>query len=243
MGRMEHKVVLICGGARDIGFAIADRLANEGAHVYIIGRRADEIGAAAAKIGDNAHAIVGDASDPADLQRAVAIVRQTHQYINGVVYNAAISSPGKLVEETPKHVLDHFRINAAGAVFAVQAAIPAMKTGSSAVLIGSVAGRAGYADFGTYAATKAALRSYTRTWTVELAPLGIRVNTLSPGPTTTSSAEELPGEVLEQMIALVPLGRMARTDEIAAAALFLLSDEASFVAGIDLCVDGGMKQV
>lgn len=125
----------------------------------------------------------------------------------------------------------------------MQAALRAMGDGGSVVLVGSIAGSAGVASYGTYAATKAALRSYARTWTAEMAPRGIRINVVAPGPTDTDTMARVPEAVRTALIAPIPLGRMARPAEVAAAALFLLSDEASYIAGIELCVDGGMRQV
>lgn len=243
MGRMTDKVSLVVGGAKGIGLAIAQRLAAEGAIVFLTGRRADEVERAAATIGSGARGLVGDASLPEDLVRIAATVNAAHGRIDALVLNAGISEPATLSSQTPAHFDRLFAVNVRGPIFALQAALGALSDGGSVVLVGSIADAAGIPSYGTYAATKAALRSYARTWTVELAPRGIRVNVVAPGPTDTDMMAAVPHEVRAALIAPIPLGRMARPSEVAAAAVFLLSDDASFVAGAELCVDGGMRQV
>jgi NAD(P)-dependent dehydrogenase (short-subunit alcohol dehydrogenase family) len=243
MARMQNKVALVIGGAKGIGFAIAERLAIEGASVVLTGRRADEVEAAAARIGKDARGLVADAALQEDLQRVVATVRETHGRIDALVLNAGLSEPATLRDGTPEHFDRHFAVNVRGAVFGLQAALSAMGRGGAVVLVGSIADVMGVTPYGTYAATKAALRSYARTWTAELAPQGIRVNVVAPGPTDTAMMASVPEEGRAALIAPIPLGRMARPEEVAAATLFLLSDEAGFVAGAELCVDGGMRQI
>lgn len=243
MARMVDKVALVVGGAKGIGLAVAERLAIEGASVVFTGRRADEVEAAAARIGKGARGLVADAARQEDLHRVVATVRETHGRIDALVLNAGISEPATLRDGTPEHFDRHFAVNVRGAVFGLQAALGVMGQGGSVVLMGSIADAAGITPYGTYCATKAALRSYARTWTAELAPQGIRVNVVAPGPTDTAMMASVPEEGRARLIAPIPLGRMARPEEVAAATLFLLSDEASFVAGAELCVDGGMRQV
>lgn len=151
--------------------------------------------------------------------------------------------PAQIAEITPDHFDRHFGVNVRGMVFGLQAALPAMTGGGSVVLVGSIADNAGYSSYGTYAATKAAVRSYARTWTAELAPKGIRVNVVAPGPTDTDMMAAVPEDTRAALVAPIPMGRMARPSEVAAAALFLLSDDASYIAGAELCVDGGLRQV
>ena len=243
MARMAEKVALVVGGARGIGLAIAERLAAEGASVFFTGRRAEEVEAAARTIGHGARGLVADASLPADLERVVETARAEHGRIDALVLNAGMAEPATLDAETPAHFDRLFAVNVRGPVFGLKAALGAMREGGSVVLVGSIAGAAGVPSYGTYAATKAALRSYARTWTAELASRGIRVNVVAPGPTDTEMMANVPEEVRASLIAPIPLGRMARPSEVASAALFLLSDEASFIAGAELCVDGGMRQV
>jgi NAD(P)-dependent dehydrogenase (short-subunit alcohol dehydrogenase family) len=240
---MVDKVALVVGGAKGIGLAVAERLAIEGATVVFTGRRTDEVEAAAARIGRGVRGLVADAARKEDLHRVVATVRETHGRIDALVLNVGISEPATLRDGTPEHFDRHFAVNVRGAVFGLQAALGAMGRGGSVVLMGSIADVMGVTPYGTYAATKAALRSYARTWTAELAPQGIRVNVVAPGPTDTAMMASVPEEGRAALIAPIPLGRMARPEEVAAATLFLLSDEASFVAGAELCVDGGMRQV
>lgn len=243
MARMANKVVLLMGGASGIGEAIGERLATEGALVLLTGRQQADVEAAAARVGHGAKSIVADAGDPADIARAVATVVAEHGRIDVLVFNAGTSEASDLLSSTPELFDRHFALNARGALLAMQAAVPHMPSGSAAVLVGSTASEMGVPYYGTYAATKAALRSYARTWTAELAPRGIRVNILSPGPTETSMMAAVSDDNRAAILSRVPLGRFARLEEIAAAALFLASDDSSFMAGSDLHVDGGMAQI
>lgn len=243
MDRMSNKVALVVGGAKGIGLAIAERLSAEGATVFITSRRGEDAEKAAEGIGNGAVGLAADAGSPEDMVVAVEKVRQAYGRIDALVLNAGISEPSPIAEITPEHFDRHFDLNVRGMVFGLQAALPAMTEGGSVVLVGSIAGSAGYAGYGTYAATKAAVRSYARTWTAELAPKGIRVNVVAPGPTDTDMMAAVTEETRAVIVSPIPMGRMARASEVAAAALFLLSDDASYIAGVELCVDGGLGQV
>ncbi len=243
MARMNNKVALIVGGAKGIGLAIAERLSAEGANVFITSRRVEDARKAAKDIGNDVVGIAADAGSPEDMVAAVETVRKAHGRIDALVLNAGLSESSQITEMTPEHFDRHFDVNVRGMVFGLQAALPALTEGSSVVLIGSIAGSAGYAGYGTYCATKAAVRSYARTWTAELAPKGIRVNVVAPGPTDTDMMAAVEEDTRAAIVAPIPMKRMAKPSEVAAAALFLLSDEASYVAGIELCVDGGLLQV
>ncbi len=243
MARMNNKVALVVGGAKGIGLAIAERLSAEGAIVFLTSRKSEDAEKAANGIGNGAVGIAADASSPEDMVLAVEKVHKTYGHIDALVLNAGLSEPSQIAEITPEHFDRHFDVNVRGMVFGLQAALPAMKDGGSVVLVGSIADSAGYSSYGTYAATKAAVRSYARTWTAELAPKGIRVNVVAPGPTDTEMMASVAEDMRAALVAPIPMGRMARPAEVAAASLFLLSDEASYIAGAELCVDGGLRQV
>lgn len=243
MARMNKKIALVVGGAKGIGLAIAERLAAEGATVFLTSRRQEDAEKAAAQVGRGAVGITADAGSAQGMLAAVETVRQAAGRIDALVLNAGLSEPAQIADITPEHFDRHFDVNVRGMVFGLQAALPAMADGASVVLVGSIAASAGYASYGTYCATKAAVRSYARTWTAELAPKGIRVNVVAPGPTDTAMMASVDPDMRAAIVAPIPMGRMARPSEVAAAALFLLSDEASYIAGAELCVDGGLRQV
>ncbi|MBI0476676.1 SDR family oxidoreductase [Sphingomonas sp. MA1305] len=243
MTSMAGKVAVVVGGAKGIGLATARRLAQAGAKVVLTGRRAEEVAAAAESIGASAQGIVADAASQVDLLQVIGEVQRLHGHIDALVLNAGLSEPATIGEETGEHFDRHFAVNVRGALFGIQAALPVLRDGAAVVLVGSIADVMGVTPFSTYGATKAALRSYARSWAAELAPRRIRVNVVAPGPTDTDMMAAVSEEMRQLLIAPIPLGRMARADEVASAAVFLLSDDASFITGAELCVDGGMRQV
>lgn len=243
MTALADKVALVIGGASGIGLATARRFAAEGAIVTITGRHDGDLKDAVDLIGGSAKAIRADAGEPTQVRAAIDTVRAEQGRIDVLVINAGISEPGAIDAIDEEHFDRHMQVNLKVPVFALQAALPAMPAGGSVVLIGSIAGSIGTPGYGVYGATKAALRSFARTWTNELAARGVRVNVVSPGPTDTAMFSGASDDVRDSLTKLIPLGRLARAEEVAAAALFLASDESSFVAGVELCVDGGMAQV
>ncbi len=243
MRRLDGKVTLLIGGASGIGLAIAHRFTAEGAQVYFTGRRQADLDAAQAKIGGTSQAVLADAGKVDDVRAAVEAVRQRAGRIDVLVVNAGFTESRAIDEITEDHFDQIVGLNLRALVFAVQSALPLMSRGSAVVLIGSVAGNVGTEGYSVYGATKAGVRALARTWTTELAPRGIRVNVVSPGPTDTAMFESLPDGVRTELATTIPLGRLGRPDDVAAAALFLASAESSFIAGVELCVDGGLSQV
>ena len=249
MGQLQNKTALVTGGTTGIGLATASRFAAEGAHVFVTGRRQAELDAAVAALGENATGIRGDVSDLGDLDEVFAAIAERGQGLDVLFVNAGGGRLATLAELTPEGFDETFGINVRGTVFTVQKALPLLNDGASVVITGSTAASKGTAAFGVYAATKAALRSFSRTWAAELTGRNIRVNTIAPGPTETPGLGGLapdPSQVqgLFGMLAgNVPLGRLGQPEEIANAVLFLASDQGSFVTGTELFVDGGEVQL
>ena len=249
MKTLEGKVAVITGGNSGIGLATAKRFVEEGAHVVINGRREKELKEAAALIGKNVTTVTGDVTRLEDLDRLYAVVEEKHGHLDILFANAGWGEVAPLVAATEAHFDKTFDLNAKGTFFTVQKSLPLIKDGGSIILTSSVANVRGDAAFSAYAAAKAAVRCFARGWTMELKDRKIRVNSISPGPIETPALEKvgLTAEQVEQAVAhfasQVPLGRRGKPEEIAAAVLFLASDESSYISGVDLAVDGGMAQV
>jgi NAD(P)-dependent dehydrogenase (short-subunit alcohol dehydrogenase family) len=249
MSKLNGKIAVITGGSSGIGLATAKRFVDEGAYLFITGRRQSELEKAKAAIGRDVSTVQGDVANLEDLNRLVGQVRAEKGVIDIVVTSAGFVESALIDVATPDHFDKIFGINARGVFFTVQKALPLMSRGGSIVLISSGEHLKGIPAHTAYSASKAAVRSFARTWATELKDRGIRVNTLSPGAVDTPIIEgqfKTPEEadVARAMFArMTPLGRIGRPEEIAAAALFLASDESSFSTGIDLVADGGVTQV
>lgn len=249
-GKFENGVVVVTGGTSGIGFATAARFAAEGASVFITGRRQEELNAAIKEIGGRVEGVQTDMSRLADIDRLYDAVQQKHSYIDVVFANAGGGTMVPLGAITEEHYEDIFGRNVKGVIFMVQKALSLLRDGASVILTGSTAGSTGTTAFSVYGASKAAVRNLARSWTLDLKDRGIRVNVVSPGPVKTPGLVGLAGPDADQQQGLldylstqVPLGRIANPDEIANAVLFLASDEASYVSGAELFVDGGTAQV
>lgn len=248
--KLAEKVAVITGGSTGIGLAIAKRFASEGAHVYITGRRQAELDAAVQAIGGTAESARVDSTDLAQLQALFDRVKEKHGKLDVLVANAGGGSLLPLGQITEEHFDDTFARNVKGTLFTVQTALPLLGKGSSVILTGSTAASSGTEAFSVYAASKAAVRAFARNWILDVKGRDIRVNTLSPGPIKTPGLVELVGNdagqqqgFLDHLASLIPMGRVGDPDEIAKAAVFLASDDASFVNGIELFVDGGLQQI
>jgi NAD(P)-dependent dehydrogenase (short-subunit alcohol dehydrogenase family) len=248
--RFEGKVAVITGGNSGIGFATAKRLVAEGASVVITGRRQAELDNAVDEIGNSATiGIQGDVSNMQDLDRLYAVIKSEHGHIDILFANAGLGTVAFLGHVTEEHFDLHFNVNVKGLFFTVQKALPLMKDGGSIILNASITSSKGNQAISVYSATKAAVRSFARTWTVDLKERKIRVNAISPGPVATpifdkiGLAADQKEQFLASLVERVPMGRMGNPDEIASAVLFLASSESSYVTGIELAVDGGTAQI
>jgi NAD(P)-dependent dehydrogenase (short-subunit alcohol dehydrogenase family) len=251
--RLDGKIAVITGGNSGIGLATAQRFVDEGAYVFITGRRQNEVDAAVKQIGknndNNVTGVQGDVSNLADLDRLYATVKEQKGHIDILFANAGIIELAPLGSITESHFDKIFNINVKGLLFTVQKALPLFQDGGSIILTASIASSKGLETSTVYSATKAAIRSFARTWTVDLKHRKIRVNAISPGvidtPMTSSmvQSEELGEQLKTNLVSAVSMGRMGSPDEVAKAVSFLASDDSSYVTGIELFVDGGMAQI
>ncbi|MDG2537736.1 SDR family oxidoreductase [Dyella jiangningensis] len=248
--RLNGKIALVTGGTSGIGFASAMELANEGAKVYITGRRQAELDAAVKVIGRGIVGIRGDVTKSDDLQALAHTIKTNDGHLDILFANAGGGTMAPLGEITEQHFDDTFNRNVKALVFTVQTMLPLMRAGGSIVLTGSIAGSKGTAAFSIYSASKAAVRSLARSWVLDLKERKIRVNVVSPGSTRTVGLAELGGEskeaqdgLLDYLTSLVPMGRLGEPAEIAKAVAFLASDDSSFINGSELFADGGQAQI
>jgi NAD(P)-dependent dehydrogenase (short-subunit alcohol dehydrogenase family) len=249
MGRLTGKIAVITGGNSGIGLATAKRFVTEGAYVFITGRRQDELDKAVETIGSEVTGVQGDVSNLDDLDRLFATVREEKGHVDAMFANAGIGGMSPL-GSIPEDQFDKvFGVNVKGTLFSVQKALPLMRAGGSIILTGSTTGSMGTPAFSVYSATKAAIRNFARSWALDLKGTGIRVNVLSPGATTTPgllnglARTGMQEALLAGLASQAPLERLGNPDETAAVALFLASDESSFMTGSEVFVDGGMAQV
>ena len=247
--KFEGKIVVITGGNSGIGLATAKRFVSEGAYVFITGRRQHELDAAVLEIGKNVVGIQGDVSNLEDLDRLYNTVKDQKGHIDILFANAGIAQFAPLWEISEEHFDNIFRINVKGVLFTVQKALPMFHDGGSIVLNSSIGSSKGVEESSVYSATKAAVRSFARTWTVDLRHRQIRVNAISPGPIDTPifsnllQNEEQSEQFKKNIVNTVPMGRMGSPDEIAKVVSFLASDDSSYITGIELFVDGGLAQI
>ena len=243
MGKLEGKVAVITGGSSGMALESAKRFVEEGAYVFITGRRQETLDEAVRLIGRNVTGVRGDAGNLDDLDRLFDTVKREKGKIDVLYASAGTGEAVPLGQISEQHFDATFGLNTRGTLFTVQKALPLLRDGASIIMTGSIAGVKGFPGFGVYNASKAAIRSFARTWTMDLKARKIRVNVLSPGPIDTGAFVGVADEVKQQFVSLVPMGRIGRPEEIATAALFLASDDSSFITGIELFVDGGTAQI
>lgn len=247
--KLEGKVAVITGGSTGIGLATAKQFASEGATVYITGRRQAELDAAVKEIGPKAKAVRSDVSNLSDLDRLYDVIQNDGHKIDIIFANAGGGEFAELGSITEEHYDKTFNINVKGLLFTVQKALSNFNDGGSIILNASVVSQKGFPAFSVYSATKAAVRSFARSWASDLKDRKIRVNAISPGPIDTpilkgiTGSEEGAQGFKDQMASTIPLGRVGRPDEIAKTAVFLASDDSSFINGVELFVDGGLGQI
>lgn len=245
MKKLEAKIVLVTGGTSGIGLATAKRFVTEGAYVFITGRRQAELDAAVKEVGENIRGVQGDVSNLKDLDRLFATIKEEKGTLDVVFANAGWGEFLPLESITEEHFDKTFAINVKGVAFTVQKALPLLKDGGAVVINASMVSVLGQPAFSIYAATKAAVRSFARNWSVDLRQRRIRVNVVSPGFVPTPAYDHLGinDEMLKAALANIPLGRVGTPDEIAKAVIFLASDDSSYITGIELFVDGGAAQI
>jgi NAD(P)-dependent dehydrogenase (short-subunit alcohol dehydrogenase family) len=248
--KLAGKVAVVTGGSSGIGLATAQRFVDEGAYVFITGRRQNELDAAVKQIGRNITGVQGDVAKLADIDKLYAAVNEQKGKLDVVFANAGIGELAPIGQITEEHFDKQFDVNVKGLLFTVQKALPLLQDGGAIVLNASIVSITGNPAFSVYSATKAAVRSFARTWSVDLKERKIRVNAISPGVVPTPGyntglgmTQEQVDQFVKSMAANVPLGRPGTTDEIAKAVLFLASDDSSYVNGIELFVDGGLAQI
>ncbi len=240
MQKLENRIALVTGGNSGIGLATAARLAQHGARVFVAGRREAELAQAVAGIDGHVEALRCDVTRADELDRLFETIRERAGALDILVASSGVAEPAPLDEMNEAHFDRLFGVNVRGLAFTVQRAARLMTRGGAIVLVGSIAGSVGNAGYGTYSASKAAVRSFARTWAKELAARDIRVNTLSPGPTDTPMFDGVSEAFRQQVTALIPMQRLGLPDEIADAALFLASPDSAYVNGAELVIDGGM---
>ena len=244
MGKLDGRVAVITGGTSGMALASAQLFVEEGAYVFITGRRQEKVDEAVKLIDRNVTGVQGDAANLDDLDRLFDTVRREKGKIDVLFASAGSGESAKIGEVTEKHFDTVFGLNTRGTLFAVQKALPLFNDGGSIIMTGSVASVKGWPAFSVYSASKAALRSFARTWLNELKDRKIRVNVLSPGQVATPIQEQLfDAATIQQFESLIPRGKMGRPEEIATVALFLASDDSSYVNGVDLSVDGGTTAI
>jgi NAD(P)-dependent dehydrogenase (short-subunit alcohol dehydrogenase family) len=250
VAKLEGKVAVVTGGNSGIGLATAQRMVAEGAFVFITGRRQSELDAAVKQIGKNVTAVQGDVANLADLDRLYDTIKREKGHVDVLFANAGTGAFAPLGQITELHFDKQFNVNVKGLLFTVQKALPLLQPGGSIVLNASIVSTTGSPAFSVYSATKAAVRSFARTWSVDLKERKIRVNAISPGiiptpgyNTSLGMTQEQVDQFVQSSIGDIPLGRPGTADEIAKAVLFLASDESSYITGIELFVDGGLAQI
>lgn len=244
MNKLKDKVAVITGATSGMALATAKLFVGEGAYVFITGRREAQLDAAVKSIGKNVTGVQGDAGTLADLDRLFEKVKSTKGHIDILFASAGVGDFGVPLGKITEESFDKtFNVNVRGTLFTVQTALPLMRDGGSIIMNGSIASIKGFPGMSVYNASKAAVRSFARTWTNDLRDRNIRVNVLSPGTIDTSVFVGVPKEVKDQFVAQIPMGRIGESEEIATAALFLASSDSSFVTGIELFVDGGTAQI